>query len=994
MARALTNDELTLLRKDGRFSKLYLAVLNPNTVYTAQLASLPSSNDNVNTISVTNESGTLSDVKPGMTAYVGSSAGAFDLGMVRIRKAPITGTWYIGLTSSILWQSSAHLTVVDDFDLWAKHAVIDSGALKMDVDVAYSDQHTNFHPVPVLGPHAVAWLEGSTVDVEFDASDSWVPGSTISGYSWSAPGSDSISGGSTATPTITYDAPGCYRVLCTVTAANGKTTTGYRHVFIYDDENMPATVFQLAQCYADYETGGWMFDLTMEDEATLSEIRDRSLVVLFAEDWYGFPPDQEKVSIGPIAGRENIVCVGRVVGQSIRQDRESGFVHFTVQGAHHWLNKIKAFPIELTMATNTPDSWSVIPSMTVDRVLWHILYWHSTVIETMDFFPPEDTRFTQDGKTLASMIWSQLTDIAQSKILASPGVDRFGRLFIEVEPNMVPEGSRSSIPTVMDLTSDDWQEGIDLQRVTVEDVSMITLSSQQVDASGNAVTLYSLSPGHTPLRYGEPLPLDRLLAASQSESNSLAGLALGWHTNPFPDVPVVFLMNNRMFDLWPRQYAGLTVDAADNPRGMDFDGNLIPRRISLFFDADIGYMHPEISFEAESFEQLSTDGDIPDVEDLSIPPLPPISLPNLPDLPPLFPGDPSAQENGPPVVIIVDDTNGILFTKNFDDEEPTDVQWRFWNAGIASADVPFISLDTQRVSMVRCPNGSYYVGIRTQISGSQNRWIDKIYRAPALGSMFQLIIDQAWIDANELTNGGIFGLGVNPNKPEEVAFIAGSRTGSAKHFWIGSYAGWTQGASFSTSTNFTGNLTFGGGKWVWDDLHSSSEFFMRFSADGATLEHTTSSFGQGQLFWHARAGSSAVIFKSKPKVTGSGKFIQSPDNATTINFTIDATEVFGPSVAAAPDGLYLLANWDSAAGERGRSSDGGTSWAGLPNLIFGGTYVFAYAGGSDVDSRWIAARGTVQYSNDWGESWENRSGNLLFLIPTNMRINKIIVPGF
>src|SRR5690349_10860790 len=137
MARALTSPELELLRADGQWTKLYLAVLNPNTIYTARLASLPSSNDNVHTISVNTESGTLANVKPGMTIYVGTTAGAFDLGMCRVRKTPITGTWYIGLTSQITWQSNAYLTIVDDFDLWAKHAVIDSGALKMDVDVAY-----------------------------------------------------------------------------------------------------------------------------------------------------------------------------------------------------------------------------------------------------------------------------------------------------------------------------------------------------------------------------------------------------------------------------------------------------------------------------------------------------------------------------------------------------------------------------------------------------------------------------------------------------------------------------------------------------------------------------------------------------------------------------------------------------------------------------------------------------------------------------------------
>ena len=37
---------------------------------------------------------------------------------------------------------------------------------------------------------------------------------------------------------------------CTVTAANGKSMIGVRHVFVYDrDAHQPTTVFQLAQCF-------------------------------------------------------------------------------------------------------------------------------------------------------------------------------------------------------------------------------------------------------------------------------------------------------------------------------------------------------------------------------------------------------------------------------------------------------------------------------------------------------------------------------------------------------------------------------------------------------------------------------------------------------------------------------------------------------------------------------------------------------------------------
>jgi len=924
---------------------------------------------------------------------VGSSAGAFDLGMCRIRTAPIAGTIYIGLISEITWADDCYLTIVDDFDLWAKHATITDDALAMDVDVAYSDQHEDFNPVPVLGSHAVAWLDEATVDVEFDASDSWVFDSTISAYAWSAPDSSASSGMTSATPTITYNAAGCYRVLCTVTAANGKTSTGMRHVFVYDrDENPPATVFQLSQCVADYDTGGWMYDMSMEAEASLSEIRDRSLVVLFAEDWYG----ETKQSIGPIENRENIVCVGRVVGESIRWDRESGLVHFTVHGLHHWLNKIKAFPVEMSMATNTPDTWSVMPAMTVDRVLWHILYWHSTAIETMDFYPTGDTRYTPEGKSMASMIWGQIADVAFSRLLASPGVDRFGRLIVEIDPQMVPEADRDWA-TVMAVTSADFQESIELQRVTVQDCSLITLSSQQVDISGTVQSLYSLSPGHVPMRYGEPEQLDRLLASDQDQSNSLAGLVLGWRTNPFPDIPVVLAQNNRMFDLFPRQFAALSIVEANTPRGITFDGNIIPRRIALYFDGDTGYMHPEMNFEAETFEQINTNGDVPDVDDLSVPPIPNIKIPDLPPLEPIFYGDTSAAPDGPSTVLLLDDTKGILFSKNFH-ATGASVLWQLWNAGITAADIPLIN------NVHITPAGSVWVialpaaaGLFTPTSGGG------IYYAPALGAMFTKLVDYDFLIAAgySMADKFIAGFGVNPSVPEEVAFVAGCNDfgpfTADVNFWIGNRSGFTKKVAANGVNRYYGDLNYGAGAWVL--LNELFSFFAtwdsriwRFSGDGSAIENQLAiSAGGGSVVQRMmRAGTSPTFFYWN--VTGD-KMFKSTDNGTSVTEIGDSKEVGNDiaSYACDPSGQFMMGNWDT--GSKGLSGDFGSSWAGLPTLPPGGAYCFAHAGGSSASSRWIAARGVIRYSNDFGNTWQNKEGNIGYLIPTSMVIRKIIVPG-
>ena len=235
MARAVTAGEKTYLRAGQQWSKLYLAFLTPATVYTARLSALPASNDMVAEISYNTGSGTLANVKVGMTLYVGSSAGAYDLGMVRIRKTPGATTFYISEQSRVIWTANAYLTVVEDYDLWAKHIHMDDETPLMDYDIAYSDQHSVFNPVPVLGVHRVARLDGYTVDVTLgpDTGEaSWVFGSTISTYLWSVPSAASLSSTSAIRPVATFDEVGWHACYCTVTAANGRSKQGVRWVYI------------------------------------------------------------------------------------------------------------------------------------------------------------------------------------------------------------------------------------------------------------------------------------------------------------------------------------------------------------------------------------------------------------------------------------------------------------------------------------------------------------------------------------------------------------------------------------------------------------------------------------------------------------------------------------------------------------------------------------------------------------------------------------------
>jgi hypothetical protein len=115
MAEVLSAPKLAAQRLPGQWSKSRLIVPQAHTIYTARLNGVPSSNDMVVEITVDTESGTRSNVLPDMTLYVGSmagggtGAGAYDLGMCRIRKTPIATKFYIAEASDIVWVDNAYL---------------------------------------------------------------------------------------------------------------------------------------------------------------------------------------------------------------------------------------------------------------------------------------------------------------------------------------------------------------------------------------------------------------------------------------------------------------------------------------------------------------------------------------------------------------------------------------------------------------------------------------------------------------------------------------------------------------------------------------------------------------------------------------------------------------------------------------------------------------------------------------------------------------------
>ncbi|MHB0922626.1 MAG: PKD domain-containing protein [Bellilinea sp.] len=591
MARAATADELLKFRSDGQRSKLFLLIHTPAMVYSARV-NQAAFTDPMAQVTYDGGSGTLANVLPGMTMYVGTSAGGWDKGMVRIRKTPTSTIFYIGETSEIPWADNDYLTVVDEIGLWPRHLRLVGQTPFMDYDIAYSDQHASLAPYPVMGPGAALYLPaGGTVNYTPDGSGSWVLGSTISGYLWAAPGAAATQNLTTATPTITYNAAGTYRVALTVTAANGKTSTGYRYIHVYSDIAPPVTDFELLSCQHDHETGGWEFGVRVF--AGVSTIRPRSRVFLCADDWYG----AAKASIGPLAGAENIVAMGWIDDEGITPDAELSTVDFIVRGPHHWLKSMTGYPLGIQRTNVAAIAWTEMQGLTVDRGLWHLLHWRSTTSLCMDAFLPGDTKLLPTAEAPTASIWDQLGSIAEMTILAKPDSDRYGRLYMQVDVQYLPTASRSGIPTVMEISKDDWNE-ISIERVQTRQCSMLELSGIVDDTSDPVM---SWARGGVFTLHGSAQSIENLLLDNQAAANELAGNCFAKLNNEYPAIDITLAQNNRLIETCPVQRISLSIAADDTPRGIVWTARpILPRRIEHKFDVKSGFLYTILECEAET----------------------------------------------------------------------------------------------------------------------------------------------------------------------------------------------------------------------------------------------------------------------------------------------------------------------------------------------------------------------------------------------------------
>jgi len=306
-ARAATAGELIKYRDVGHWVKPGLAIQHPDTVFRARVNdAFADGLDGVVQFGFdTVGYGAYTDVKQNMMAWIGSTLGGHERGIIRVRQEPTSSVFYCNPFSDIPIADNDYIEVFNAYSIWPRDYVVDGRTIYVDNDILFGD-YRNGGIIPRVGPLAsVVRLTGATVD--FTPPDpslsAGYDGTTIVSWEYFAPGASATSGMTGTTPVFTYDTAGEYEWSIDILDSNGRTTTAHRWIFVEPDEMK----FEIESCSGDYSTGYWSFTVTLFDSVAMTTVHDRALAVLYEDKAFY---NNTAGSIGKMTGYENITCVG------------------------------------------------------------------------------------------------------------------------------------------------------------------------------------------------------------------------------------------------------------------------------------------------------------------------------------------------------------------------------------------------------------------------------------------------------------------------------------------------------------------------------------------------------------------------------------------------------------------------------------------------------------------------------------------------------------
>lgn len=582
-----TTAQQNLLREPEHRTKLYLSIFRPTTVMTAQVTGTVARNDYI--IPYYNPSGDYNSVLEGMTLLVGSTAGAEDIGRIRIRSVD-GDNFTVAENSDIVWQSGQYLTVLRFWDIWPVYPRIINDPSNVtntlwykDYDIPYTNQNTILGAFPCAGPHRaiftgeqVYYSATGTAHVADSAFSThwWFEGGVTTGSHIYTPGY------------ITYNTPGHYATQLIVSGTNGSVDKSYRYVSVYDrpetgSANAPTANWSMGNIEGSQAGGGYTTQITVRE--TIS-IHEGDVVVLFGESWYG----STKQNIGGNAeNNSNIFFVGYILKNSIQYNYKFGEVTFEVGNITQYMKEQEGFSISLESVAS-PSDWYQLYDMDINKGVYSYLRWQSTVLNSVDIQSLIDDRPIQYYDSDRASLYDAIDNLIRGTVLGSVVSDIQGKIWLEHGAQALPSlASQSYSAPIMNIEKRDWVGTPRIEERLMPAVSFIDYNGIAYSGvvTGTFTPLISNAPGSAPLYRGKQDRRTGLAPKSQVELNSIAGNILANKNYKYASINYQGRGAYRNLDFAPQQTVNLQVEADNTPRGVAISGSYLIDSLAWTYNA-------------------------------------------------------------------------------------------------------------------------------------------------------------------------------------------------------------------------------------------------------------------------------------------------------------------------------------------------------------------------------------------------------------------------
>lgn len=605
MKQEFSSQQLALLDTHPQRVEFYAAFHKPRIIAHGTLSAIPNNYPGSQVLIKNLTNGlNLTDIQAGMTLRIGSESQKDDYGTLRVRENYASGSiiktamFGSGLVNFI---TGACLTVMEDYRVWPIHHDYDTALSTWLVDTQnYTSQLSLYGPQAIMGPPAVATLDGGKAVIPYvgNLSYSHSAGASIASQAWAFPNGQAVSSalGSSAAPVnITYiDASptGRYHSL-TVTDGNGTSHIGKRLTFAFSShiDQQPARV-SFESITGGLKAGGYRTRVTVLDNAPSGLVNDGGLVVIFERASYGTAGSSVG---GNYHGRENIVLVGRVVGESLRIEPFTNQLSFALETIDGTLRRTNAYDLFLE-GSSAASSWDMASNLTLDHAALALVKHRSTISTVTDFHPASGAAATNEiyyRSLPAGTLWDQLTYNYQAAF-GIVAADMQGVIWAGLDAQVT--GLSANLPNVMAITKDRRMDSTTIEHDHHDANAQYRLYAIQ---GGTALPLGAESPGQRQGYYGGKQEVTRnLLTTDQDTLITWSGNVRARENNPYKRV-ITGLRGNFRLDSVPQSRVTMSLSATDAKRRVDWINKVfIPAETTLNYDNAGMFATAEVTLEA------------------------------------------------------------------------------------------------------------------------------------------------------------------------------------------------------------------------------------------------------------------------------------------------------------------------------------------------------------------------------------------------------------